>query len=191
MKLTLQTQLLPDGDQAKKLSATMRAFNAAADWLAGEAFRLRTDNKVELQQLYYRQLRNDFGLSAQMAIRCIAQVCEAYSRDKKIRPHFKPTASVPYDQRIMSFKRLDRVSLLTLDGRIIVPLIVGKYQSERFHHQKGQCDLVKRSDGKWFLLVTVDLPDETPTPSTDFVGVDFGVVNIAVDSDGALHAGDE
>src|SRR5215475_3106313 len=37
-----------------------------ADWLAGEAFRLRADNKVELQQLYYRQLRDDFGLSAQM-----------------------------------------------------------------------------------------------------------------------------
>jgi len=61
VKLTLQTQLLPDGDQAKQLSATMRTFNAPADWLAGEDFRLRTDNKVELQQLYYRQLHDDFG----------------------------------------------------------------------------------------------------------------------------------
>ena len=106
VKLTLQTQLLPDGDQAKKLSATMRAFNAAADWLAGEAFRLKTDNKVELQQLYYRQLRDDFGISAQMAIRCIAQVCEAYSRDKSILPRFRKYASVPYDQRLMSSKGL-------------------------------------------------------------------------------------
>jgi hypothetical protein len=53
VKLILQTQLLPDGDQARKLSATMRAFNAAADWLAGEAFRLKTANKVELQQRGY------------------------------------------------------------------------------------------------------------------------------------------
>jgi len=30
----------------------MGAFNAAADWLVGEAFRLKTANKVELQQLY-------------------------------------------------------------------------------------------------------------------------------------------
>ena len=65
VKLILQTQLLPDGDQARKLSATMRAFNAAADWLAGEAFRLKTANKVELQQLYYNRLRDDFGISAQ------------------------------------------------------------------------------------------------------------------------------
>jgi IS605 OrfB family transposase len=104
VKLTLQTQLLPDGDQAKKLSATMRAFNSAADWLAGEAFRLKTANKVELQQLYYRQLRDDFGISSQMAIRCIAQVCEAYGRDKSIRPRFRKYASVPFDQRLMSFK---------------------------------------------------------------------------------------
>ena len=59
MNLALQTQLLPDGDQAKKLSVTMRAFNTAANWLAGKAFRLKTANKVELQQLYYRQLRDD------------------------------------------------------------------------------------------------------------------------------------
>src|SRR2546428_9606094 len=122
--LTLQTQLLPDKDQAQKLSATMQAFNAAADWLAGEAFRLKTANKVKLQQLYYRQLREDFGLSAQMTIRCIAQACEAYSRDKSNRPQFKKYASVPYDERLMSFKGVDRVSLLTLEGRIIVPVII-------------------------------------------------------------------
>jgi hypothetical protein len=37
VKLMLQTRILPDTDQSRKLSATMRAFNAAADWLAGEA----------------------------------------------------------------------------------------------------------------------------------------------------------
>jgi putative transposase len=191
VKLTLQTQLLPDRDQAQKLSATIRAFNAAADWLAGEAWRLKTANKVELQQLYYRQLRDDFGLSAQMAIRCIAQVCEAYSRDKSKRPRFKKYASVPYDQRLMSFKGARRVSLLTLEGRTIVPVIMGKCQSERFNGKHGQCDLLRRKDGKWFLLVTVEAPDVAPRPSTDFIGVDFGVVNLAVDSDGEMQMGDD
>src|SRR5215510_14143917 len=191
VKLILQTQLLPDRDQARKLSATMRAFNTAADWLAGEAFRLKSANKVELQQLYYRQLRDDFGISAQMAIRCIAQVCEAYSRDKSIRPRFRKYASIPYDQRLMSFKGVRRVSLLTLEGRTIVPVVMGKCQSERFNGKHGQCDLVKRKDGKWFLLVTVEAPEVAPIDSTDFIGVDFGVVNPAVDSDGKLHQGDD
>ena len=191
VKLILQTQLLPDGDQARKLSATMRAFNAAADWLAGEAFRIRTANKVELQQLYYNQLRDDFRISAQMAIRCIAQVCEAYRRDKSIRPRFKKYASIPFDQRLMAFKGVNRVSLLTLEGRTIVPVVMGKHQSERFDGKHGQCDLVKRKDGKWFLLVTVKTPDVAPAPSTDFIGVDFGVINLAVDSDGEMHLGDD
>jgi predicted transposase len=171
VKLILQTQLLPDVDQARKLSATMRAFNAAADWLAGEAFRLKTANKAELQQLYYNQLRDDFGISAQMAVRCIAQVCEAYGRDKSIRPRFRKYASIPYDQRLMAFKGVDRVSLLTLEGRTIVPLIMGKYQSERFNRKHGQCDLLRRKDGKWFLLVSVEAPEVAPIHSTDFISM--------------------
>jgi IS605 OrfB family transposase len=191
VKLTLQTQLLPDRDQVRKLSATMRAFNIAADWLAGEAFRLKTANKVKLQQLYYHQLRDDFGLSSQMAIRCIAQVREAYCRDKSIRPRFRKYASIPYDQRLMVFKGVDRVSLLTLEGRTLVPVIMGKHQSERFNGKHGQCDLVKRKDGKWFLLVTVEAPDGEPIASTDFIGVDFGVINLAVYSDVEHHQGDD
>ena len=189
MKLTLQTRLLPAPDQVVALEATLRAFNAAADWLAGEAFARKTANKVLLQRLYYRELRTQFALSAQMAVRCIAQTCEAYKRDKKKRPHFRPLASMPYDQRLMSFKGLDRVSLLTLQGRILVPFIMGTYQSERFSAAKGQCDLVRRRDGKWFLLVTVDVPDGTQTPTTDFLGVDLGVANVATDSDGVKHSG--
>ena len=126
-----------------------------------------------------------------MAIRCIAQVCEAYGRDKSKRPRFRKYASIPYDQRLMSFKGPDRVSLLTLEGRIIVPLIMGKYQSERFDGKHGQCDLHRRKNGKWFLLVSVEAHEVAPIASTDFIGVDFGVVNLAVDSDGQMHMGDD
>jgi IS605 OrfB family transposase len=190
MKLTLQIQLLPTESQANALKATMERFNAAADWLAGEAFRRQTANKVLLQQLYYRQLRERFGLSAQMAVRCIAQGCEAYKRDKQKRPHFRHHAAIPYDQRLMSFKGLDRVSLLTLEGRVIVPMLMGGYQRQRFTLAKGQSDLVRRQDGLWFLLVTVDLPDGTPIPPTDFLGVDLGVANLATTSDGEHFSGD-
>ncbi len=131
-----------------------------------------------------------FGLSAQMTVRCIAQVCEAYKRDKNKLPKFRKHASMPFDGRMMSFKGIDRVSLLTLQGRVIVPFVMGKYQAERFTNAKGQCDLVLRKDGKWFLLVTVDLPEKSPTPATDFIGVDFGVTNIATTSDGQRFYGE-
>lgn len=189
MKLTVQLQLLPDREHAQRLRETIERFNEAANWLSGIAFEKRTANKIELQHACYGELRERFGLSAQMAVRCIAQVCEAYKRDKSIRPVFRPTAAMPFDQRMMSFKGIDRVSLLTLGGRVLVPFVLGKYQAEQFSRAKGQADLVLRDDGKWFLLVTADVPAGTPIPATDFIGVDLGVANIATDSDGEQHSG--
>jgi putative transposase len=92
---------------------------------------------------------------------------------------------------LMGFKELDRVSIKTLTERILVPFVMGSYQQERFEFAKGQCDLVLRKDGKWFLLVTADLPEDAPVPTTDFLGVDLGVINLATDSDGEPHSGKE
>lgn len=189
MKLTLQIQLLPEKGDAAKLRSTVERFNEAANWLAGEAFKTRTANKVLLQQRHYRELRSNFGLSSQMAVRCIAQVCEAYKRDRSIRPRFREHAGVPYDQRLLSFKGVDRASLLTLDGRVFIPMVMGTYQRERFTASKGQSDLMLRKDGRWFLLVTVSLPDAAPIPTSDFIGVDLGVINLATTSDGKRETG--
>jgi len=52
MKLTLQIQLLSNQEQAARLRATLERFNAAADWLAGEAFARRVANKFNLHTLY-------------------------------------------------------------------------------------------------------------------------------------------
>ena len=124
MNLTLQIQLLPEPDQARKLRATVERFNEAANWLAGEAFDRKTANKILLQKLCYAELRERFGLSSQMAVRCIAQVCEAYERDKDKRPRFRNHSAMPFDQRMMSFKGPDEVSLLTLNGRVFVPFVM-------------------------------------------------------------------
>jgi len=189
MKLTLQTQLLPDPESAAKLKATVERFNEAATWLAGVAFARKLANKFLLQQLCYVELRERFGLPADMAIRCISQVCEAYKRDKKIKAKFRKHAAAPYSMgKNIGFKGPDRVSISTLEGRVVVPFIMGKYQTDRFGWSKGQCDLVLRDDGKWFLLVTVDVPDGTPVDTEEFIGVDLGVMGtrrlIAADSEG-------
>jgi IS605 OrfB family transposase len=192
MKLTLQTQLLPDTDQTARLIITIERFNAAADWLAGIAYERKLSNKFVLQRLCYTELRQRFGLPADTAIRCIAQVVEAYKPDKTKRPRFRKHAAVPFSMgKNIGFKGPDRVSISTLTGRVIVPFIMGKYQAEHFGWSKGQCDLVLRGDGKWFLLVTVDVPEGTKVPATDFIGVDLGVERIAVDSDREPKAGED
>jgi len=189
MKLTVQLQLLPDPQASAALRAMVERFNEAANWVAAECFARREANQFEVRKFAYRHLRDHFGLSSQMAQLCIKNVCDSYKRDRARRVHFRKHAAVIYDQRTMSFKGIDRVSLLTLTGRVLVPFVLGKYQHERFTLARGQADLVLRKDGKWFLLVTVDAPDGAPVPVTDFIGVDFGVVNIATDSDGITHSG--
>ena len=190
MKLVVQIQLLPDCDQAAKLRTVVERFNEAANFVAGVAFEQRTANVFELRRLCYNAVRERFGLSSQMAQLAIKTARDAYCRDKTMRAKFRKHAAVAFDQRIMSFKGIDRVSLLTLEGRVVVPFVLGQYQREGMRLPRGQSDLVLRKDGKWFLLVTVDLPDSAPTSRTDFIGVDLGIANLATDSDGDRHSGE-
>jgi putative transposase len=166
----------------------MERFNAACNAIAAVAFRERTANKVKLQQLVYHQIRADFGLSAQLTIRAIAKVCEAYKRDRSIQPTFREHGAIVYDQRILSWKALDRVSILTLTGRILVQAILGGYQAARLTRLRGQADLLYR-DGTFYLAVIVDVPEPTTEDPHNWLGVDLGIVNIAADSDGEQHAG--
>jgi IS605 OrfB family transposase len=191
MKLIVQTQLLPDREQATKLRTVVERFNEAANHVADIAFENRTANVFELRKLCYAEIRERFGLSSQMAQLAIKTARDAYCRDKSIQPKFRKHAAIAYDQRTMSFKSLDRVSLLTLDGRVVVPFVLGSYQREKMALPKGQSDLVLRKDGKWFLIVTVDVSDAAPIPVTDFIGIDLGVVNIATDSDGGQISGEK
>jgi predicted transposase len=121
MKLIVQIQVLPDPEAARKLQASMERFNDAANWVAGIAFQRRLSNKIRLQQIVYRDLRDRFGLSAQMACLCVHRVCEAYKRDQTVCPRFRTHSAMSHDVRTMSFKGIDRVSLLTLEGRVVVP----------------------------------------------------------------------
>jgi IS605 OrfB family transposase len=193
MKLTLQLQLLPAPDQKATLLATMERFNQAATFAAKVGFEAGVFSAPSIQKRCYREIRERFGLSAQMAVRAIGKAVEAFAtlkaKGRKECPSFKPRGALTYDNRILSFKGLDKVSLWTLAGRLILPMVYGAYQSQRFDRLKGQVDLVYRK-GKFFLYATVDLPDHAPIEPTGFLGVDLGIVNIATDSDGASYSGE-
>src|SRR5579859_5630442 len=114
MKQTLLIKLAPTPDQHAALLRTLEAFNAACNAVAEVAFAHHLANKIELQKLVYYDIRQQFGLSSQMAIRAISKVAEAYKRDKRSKPSFRPHGAMVYDERIANFPTVDRVSLLTL-----------------------------------------------------------------------------
>jgi putative transposase len=189
MKISLQVKLLPSSEQYTTLLETMYVFNAACTWIAERAYRQRCASKFALQKQYYHEIRQRFGLSAQLAIRTIAKVVDAYKRDRNIPLAFRPDGAVVYDERIMSFKGLAAVSMTLLHGREVVPIQMGDYQRVQWHRAKGQADLVIK-DGTFYLLVTIDTPAEPPIVPERFLGVDLGITNIATDSDGHTYTGD-
>lgn len=190
MKLTIQLQLLPTAEQAATLLATMRCFNEAATFAARLAFDAGVFSQPSVHRLAYFAIRQKFNLGAQLAVRAIGKAVECFARDKKFCPVFRPDGAITYDQRNMSFKGVDKVSLSTLNGREIIGMVYGEYQTERFDRINGQCDLVRR-DGKWFLLSTIDLPEPPVGEVKAFLGVDLGIVQIASDSEGEAHGGEK
>jgi IS605 OrfB family transposase len=189
MKLTLQLQLLPTADQKTELLETMERFNAAASFAARVGFEHEVYGQVSIHGLCYHEIREKFGLSAQMAVRAIAKAVECFQRDKGVCPEFNPHGAICYDQRVLSVKGPTEVSLWALTGRLRMPFVCGAYQRERMGRIKGQADLVYRR-GKFYLLCTIEMPEGAPIEPKDVIGVDLGIVNLATDSAGEAFSGE-
>jgi IS605 OrfB family transposase len=176
-------------EQRTSLRETMRRFNEAASYAARIGPDAGAFSQPAIHKLCYADLRARFGLSAQMAVRAIGKAVEVFQRDKMRCPDFRPNGAMTYDERILSFKGLDHVSILTLDGRLLLPIVYGAYQRARFDCIKGQVDLVERG-GSFFLHATIDIPESAPIEVEDFLGVDLGIVHLATDSDGRAYSGE-
>jgi IS605 OrfB family transposase len=190
MLCTLKIKLVPTTQQFSQLVETMKRFNLACDYISRIAFDSKTLGKIGLQKLCYYDVRIKFELSSQMVVRAIGKVSESYKTDKKKLHTFKETGAMVYDQRILSFDGLETASILTLDGRIKVPMVVGDYHQGLMYGRRvrGQADLILQ-DGVFYLMLVVELPEPPKIDVNDFIGVDLGVVNIATTSDGQVMSG--
>lgn len=190
---TVRVRLEVGAAEAPALLRTVEAMNRAADAVGEVAFRERAKRRTHLHRLTYRMVREQFGLSAQMAVRAIGKVGGAYVRDPLRKPTFRPRGAVPYDPRILSWKgeRKERVSLLALDGRHEFRVRWSEYGRQAVARGKlrGEADLVYR-DGAFYLALVVESVDAIPYEPQGALGVDLGVVNIAVDSDGTTYKAD-
>lgn len=186
MKLIAQVRLYPTKEQHATLKQTLERANAACDYISTRAFEARTFHRYGMQKLTYYEAKDRFGLSAQMVIRCLAKVADAYRLDHKVPRTFKPLGSIAYDDRILSWK-LERqeVSIWTLAGRQTLPFGAGQRQLELLAVQQGETDLVVWN-GMFFLLATCEIPDPEPRDVETALGVDLGVTNIATTSDGEI-----
>ncbi|HKT38862.1 MAG TPA: hypothetical protein VJR48_10860 [Ktedonobacterales bacterium] len=130
---TICVKMDVDGHEGA-LAATQRAFNAAATWIAQVCCDENITNTNTAHHRVYGETRLNFGLGAQLAVCARAKAVEALKAVKASRretcPQFGPRGSIRYDARTYRLMSLDRVSLNTLDGRVVCRLLLGPRQHE-------------------------------------------------------------
>ena len=190
MLLTIKSKLITNQEQHGKLLKTVEKFNEACDFISEFAYKNWMFGKIGIQKQLYYEIREKFGLSAQMTVRAIGKVAESYKVNKDSIHDFDPHGAIVYDQRILSYKSADEISILTLDGRIEVKIQYGEYRKLELNRVKGQADLIYK-DGIFYLMIVVELQDAEPIDPNGIVGVDLGIVNLATTSDGKVFSGDK
>jgi IS605 OrfB family transposase len=188
MKLTLKIKLLPDKQQSDLLINTIKEANTACNYASDYAWQNKSYNQFKLHKGVYYNIKSSFQLSAQMIVRCISKVADAYKIDKKVKREFRLLGSITYDSRILTYKPNNNVSLWCIGGRQTMPFIC--HNTKYIPYIKGEADLLYKND-KFYLLQTVEVPDVDIEDVEEFIGCDFGLTDIVVTSDGIKHTADK
>ncbi len=221
--ITAKLRLHVDAAQTAALRRTQLAYRDALNQVSVHAFAHgKQAGAARLQRETYAEVRGRYGLPAQLACNVPRQVAATYktlwTRAKAnaaavkagvTKRRFKgmdkpPTYSAPtvtYNEgRDYGFKRDGRVSVMTLDGRVVVPYS-GYDRHTALIRDGARIGAAKlwydKSKRRFYLLVslTLERPDVTPTSLTGVAGVDVGQRYLAVTSDtrgqAAFHSGTE
>ena len=172
-------------DEFKKLMDTVKAFRDACNYISEVAWEGRCFTPVALHHLVYYETRERFKLPANLAIRARDRVAKSYKTDRKKQHKFRQL-SMDLDRRLFTLLRNGeyKVSISTIYGRVKPKLVIGDYQRELLKNPVRDAKLVYRRDSKEFYLhITVLV--KTPKPEgNNPVGVDIGINNLLVASNG-------
>ena len=192
---TLSCKLVVPPPVAVRLEVTLEAFAQACNFVADWGNKNKRHRQYDLHKGCYRAVREQFGLSANLAVRAIARVAPRLANAKTRHSQFKPT-SIDYDARIFKLDvASETVSLRLLDGRCILALALGDFQREGLAGQNPTSATLKRGRKNRYYL-DVQVKDQAPDPPDDehideTLGVDLGLRHIATDSAGHQFQGQD
>ncbi|HEX2620368.1 MAG TPA: transposase [Phototrophicaceae bacterium] len=182
-------KLQPNDDQRQLLYKTLERANAACNWMSHQVWAIQAFSQSTIHRLTYYPVREQFELTAQLAVRCVGKVVDAYKKDRKTKRLFRKHGAIPYDNRILNWRIPDlKVSIWVLGGRETMPFVTGDHQLELLQYQQGESDLFYRR-GNFYLVATCDVPANAPIDSEGWLGIDMGIANIATDNTGEQYSG--
>jgi putative transposase len=209
--LTAKLKLHATPEQFRALRRTQLAYRDALNYVSRYAFAHgKMSNTVGLQEGTYLDVRAKFGLPAQMACSVPRQVGATYKTlwtkvkantaaraaghtKKRYRgldhapKYVAPTLTYQLGHDY-TFKTEQRVSILTLDGRVVVPYTGYRPHMALIQHgaRIGGAKLwYDKPRKQFYLLVSLEIEVADPTPAAHqrIVGVDVGQRYLAVATD--------
>lgn len=190
--LTIVCKINPNPEQVAKIEATLFGFADACNYI-NEVVKPRITHNVTIQNQVYKDVREQFGLASNLAIRAINRVSANRKTAKRMgKPvkTFLPT-SADYDARIFSFREKDwSVSLTLIGGRERFLVDVGSYQKGKLSgFTPTSATLVKYRNGTYSVNIQVKNDVPSPQKSNGVIGVDLGRTDVAVTSVGDSFSG--
>jgi len=192
MKITLKCKLNPSEEQKQILDYTLQKCLEAANYISHVAWARKCFNRVALHHLVYRDIREKFGLTAQLAVSVKDRVAFSYKAKRNHIHTFKRPFLPLSPGRSFRLIGTELASISTLKGRQKIPLALGEYQRRWLKDRaKKICEslLVKRGQD-YFLHLTIEVEEPPSKDPQGFLGVDFGINNLAYTSDGESFSGE-
>src|SRR6266566_38504 len=208
--ITAKLKLHADAAQFQALRDTQLAYRDALNHVSQYSFAHgKMSNQIRLRDATYYELRARYGLPAQMATNVPRQVGATYKTlwtkvkqnaaqrkagitkkrykglDKPPK-YVSPTLTYNY-QRDYSLKPDNRVSILTLDGRVLISYTAYSQHGawlQRGAHLGAAKLWYDKPKKQFYLLVSlqVEVADPAPETHTAVVGIDVGLRYLAVSS---------
>lgn len=168
------------GDLLNTMKIASYAFNICTEM----GFKEKTSSKNKVHHATYFPIRKQYPELPSALVQTIRDnACEALKGVKlKIQPKKKEQSSIRYDKRTARINLTNsEASISTTQGRVKGKLIVPEYFKKYLNWKIGGCTLNYKNK-KFYLNVFVET--DTPKTSRDKVlGIDRGIVNVAVCSD--------
>jgi len=165
-------------------------FKSAVQYAIDKGFEAKTSNRFKLHHLVYRDIRQKFNLPADFTVEVIGKASENLKAVKlKKRPIIKQ-CPVSFNRKLFTFS-FDKVRLATFEPRqrIDVPINIPEYYWKYLDWRYQTLELVNHK-GNLFFHITFSRDVNTPVSCGDkILGVDVGINNLAVCSDGKVFKG--
>lgn len=204
MNIVARVKLYPSREQADALLQTMADYNAACNSISHVAWAENIYGQYDLHHRCYQEVRSQFpSLSANHVVRAIARVSQSYKvmnrNERKAYAKFKAGETgrwyrekrgfkwrngIELDARLWAFLRDDTITISSVRGRLKgIGWQCNDHNQWLMRRHTDSATLIYRH-GKLYLHVACNIPEEPERPVSDFIGVDMGVANVAVTSDG-------